>query len=96
VKKEVKLKKEVKHKAVKCNVRGCKIEASYWIDTAQLSGDFDMKSKHTFYLCTDDAEKLSNGGEFESYNYLNPETGRVRNIEIGVYSCDENCLQCND
>ncbi len=84
-----------KHIAKKCNVRGCKEEAGYWIPTAKLSGDFDMKARHTFYLCSDHVAKLSEGDEIEEIHFLNPETGRIRSIEIGIYACSESCRECN-
>ena len=85
----------IKHISKKCSVRGCKEHAKYWIPTEKLSGDFDLKGEHTFFLCSDHCEKFSYLGEMEMFNYLNPETGRIREIEIGVYSCREDCPECN-
>lgn len=88
------VKKYDKHKDIRCSVRGCKEPSRYWLPTDKLSGDFDLKT-HTFFLCSEHCEKLSYLGEFEFYSYLNPETGRIREIEIGVYACSENCRECN-
>ncbi len=84
----------IKHKVIKCNVKGCKQEATRWFDTAQVSGDFDMKFKDTFYLCLEHAEKISMGDDTYAY-FLNPETGKMRQIELAVYSCSEQCDVCN-
>jgi hypothetical protein len=85
---------KLKHKVVRCDVRGCKDEAKYWIPTDKLSGDFDVKSE-TFYLC-DNHNYLLESQEQEGYIcFLNPETGRIREIEVGVYSCHEECGVCN-
>jgi len=86
-----------KHISKKCDVRGCKESARFWIPTEKLSGDFDLKGAktHTFFLCSEHCEMFSYLGEHEEYVYLNPETGRVRRIEIGVYACRENCPECN-
>ena len=85
---------DTKHKAVKCSVRGCKEEAGFWIPTRELSGDFDIK-KETFFLCDEHAEELSYLGEYEEIRFLNPETGKIRSIELGVYSCSDGCRICN-
>ena len=85
----------VKHKAVKCNVKGCREEAKYWIPTDELSGDFDMKARDTFYLCDMHAGFLSRD-EYGYAYFLNPETGRLREIEIGIYSCSKDCQECNN
>ncbi len=81
------------HQHVKCNIRGCKEEASRWFDTAELSGDFDMKARDTFYLCDDHAERIA--PDDEAIEFLNPETGRLRRIELAVYACSETCPDCN-
>lgn len=83
----------MKHKSVKCNIKGCKEEAIRWFPTAEISGDFDMKLKHTFYLCDTHKEMLS--PEDDTVKFLNPETGKLREIELGVYSCSEQCIECN-
>lgn len=83
-----------KHIAFNCNVKGCKQEAEYWIDTKDLSGDFDLKN-HTFYLCLEHATSLSMADECEYISFLNPETGKIREVEVAVYSCSENCKVCN-
>lgn len=85
----------MKHKKIKCNVRGCKEESKYWINTDKLSGDFDMKARRTFYLCENHATDLSQGEEMDYIKFLNPETGRIREIELGVYSCNDECGVCN-
>lgn len=84
----------VKHKIIKCDVRDCYDEATRWIETKELSGDFDMKGKHTFYICEEHQTTLS--PEDDVIKFLNPETGRIRTVEVAVYSCDENCQVCND
>ncbi len=83
-----------KHIKIKCDVKGCKEEAVRWISTDELSGDFDMKGKRTFYLCDEHKDKLS--PEDDYINFLNPETGKIRSIEMGIYSCSEDCRVCND
>ena len=85
--------KNPKHKAIKCNVKGCKAEAVRWFATKELSGDFDMKHKDTFYLCDNHQSQLS--PEDDTIQFLNPETGKIRYIELAVYSCDEDCKTCN-
>lgn len=75
-------------------MRGCKEEARYWIPTELMSGDFDIK-RETFYICENHNDELADGEEGAYYRYLNPETGRIREIEIGVYSCNDECAICN-
>lgn len=76
-----------------CDVKHCTNEASRWIDTAPLSGDFDVKM-HTFFLCLDHTLKLSL--EDSMYSYLNPETHVIRELEIASYCCNDACDVCND
>lgn len=83
----------MKHIAKKCNVRGCKNEADSWICTDKLSGDFDVSHRSTFYLCEDCREELGENDGFISF--LNPETGKIRQIEVGIYCCSNDCLVCN-
>ncbi len=83
----------VKHNAIKCEVKGCKDEATRWFSTDELSGDFDMKLHDTFYLCDYHAGIMS--AEDDAIPFLNPETGKLRFVELAVYSCNENCGVCN-
>lgn len=85
--------KPIKHKIIKCNIKACKEHATRWMDTALMSGDFDCSHRSTFYLCEHHASTLS--PEDDIYTYLNPETGKIRQIELAVYSCDDNCPICN-
>lgn len=83
----------MKHKSIKCNIKGCKEEATRWFGTNTLSGDFNMKGVHTFYLCDNHNGYLS--PEDDCIKFLNPETGKIRTIETAVYSCSEDCKNCN-
>lgn len=82
-----------KHYGIQCNIKGCKEEATKWFSTDELSGDFDMKLKDTFYLCSDHNGMLSEEGD--NIMFLNPETGKLRFIELGEYACSETCKICN-
>lgn len=84
---------ELRHKAKRCNVRGCRDEARYWLSTDEMSGDFDVQGD-TFYICDNHIDDIADE-ECAYYRYLNPETGRIREIEIGVYSCNDECATCN-
>lgn len=83
----------MEHKAINCDITNCKNEAVRWFDTKNISGEFDMKAKDTFYLCEGHSEELS--PEDEYITFLNPETGTIKKIELAVYSCSEECSDCN-
>ena len=82
-----------RHKSIKCQIKGCKQNATRWFETKKLSGDFDMKSHDTFYLCTEHASQLSPTDEVVLF--LNPETGKLRQIELAIYECQPDCSVCN-
>lgn len=69
------------------------MEANRWIETKNLSGDFDVKSD-TFYFCPIHAFALSRMDD--TIVFLNPETGIIREIELAVYSCSDACEVCNE
>lgn len=68
-----------KHQEKKCGLKHCSQEASYWVEFE----DSTLENA-TLYLCPDCCIQLA-GDEMETIN------GR----EVGKYSCDENCLECN-
>lgn len=83
------------HIEVACMVRSCKEEASYWIPfdpSHHLEND-------TFYLCDEHMETVAGfdeeGNVSQEYFTLNTMTGDIESVEIGVYSCSEECEVCN-
>jgi len=84
-----------KHQPLRCDVKACIQEATRWIDTEDLSGDFDIKDPfHTFYLCEHHAAEIS--PDDDVIRFLNPETGKLRTIELAVYACNDDCEVCSN
>ncbi len=73
----------MEHIDIKCSVSKCRNFCGYWIAVEQ----------DTFYLCSDHAEKIS--PEMDIAYILDLKTGIMTEYELGIYSCDEECEECN-
>ena len=73
-----------------CSVSKCGYDASYWVSTWTGA---------TFFMCDAHMEQVAGYDEEGSVRaeiYMpNVLTGNVGATEIGVYSCSEECDECN-
>lgn len=87
----------MEHVPKRCDVKGCKLDASYWIDTSEgfLEALLPEGTNDTFYLCVDHKYELDGKDEHEGgYLHLRIDTGELRWLEIGKYCCSGKCEVC--
>lgn len=70
------------HFPVKCSVRDCRDEASWWIA--------DIGGRETFYLCSEHNPESADG----LYHVINHDR-TITTREVGGYSCNDTCKDCN-
>ncbi len=73
---------DARHVAKMCNVSGCNIEASYWIDTSEGFAEplLESASPSTFYLCLDHQYELD-GKDGNGYAHLRIDTGELPGLK---------------
>ena len=70
------------HVAVKCSVKYCRDEATWWI--ANIGG------RDTFYLCSEHNPEAFDG----LYHVINADRS-ITSREVGGYACADTCGDCN-
>ena len=88
------------HVPKNCDITGCRLEASYWIDTAEGFIENLLKTQQavdTFYLCVSHQSGLMSHGDNDGfYVHLRIDTGEITTHEIGKYACADDCDVCAD
>jgi hypothetical protein len=88
------------HVPKNCDITGCRLEASYWIDTAEGFIENLLKTQEaadTFYLClSHQSDLMSHGDNAGFYVHLRIDTGEITTHEIGKYACADDCDVCAD
>lgn len=86
--------REYLHKPEYCMMESCTTEAGYWVPFRDSASQ-----QETFYLCDEHMETLAGcddeGSVRAEYARLWPEENHIEMVEIGVYSCSEDCAECN-
>jgi hypothetical protein len=81
------------HEATYCNIKGCKDEATRWLDVAGIPG-LKMPDD-TFYLCEQHQSALSPEDEVVRFPVVKHGEMHIEDIELAVYSCSDTCGFCN-
>jgi hypothetical protein len=86
----------MEHVPKDCSIEGCQDEATHWIDTSEgfYEGLSGIDTPETFYICDSHKGFLANP-EDEMYYHLRIDTHEMETFEIGIYSCSEECRDCN-